>query len=212
MAPQPALPHSAFHLVGVFDIGAHRDAVGKAGDLDVQRLEQAREIHGGGLTLHVGVGRHDDLLDLALVHTSEKLLDLELIGSDAIEGGQNAVENVVRSTVLLDLLHRHDGLGVRHDANDALVTGQIVAHGAHVTVGEVLADGAKMDLRLGIHDGPCKRLGVLGSHIQNRKRHAHGAFSPHAAELGKLLGKVLERFDVFSHRGIRTGRAYPVRP
>ena len=54
-------------LIGVLDVGAYRDAEGQASDLDIQGAEQTGDVHGGGLSLHVGVGGYDDLLDGALL-------------------------------------------------------------------------------------------------------------------------------------------------
>ena len=66
-------------VVGVLQVAAHRDAVGQAGDLHLEGLQEPGEVHGGGLPLGVRVGGHDDLSDAALGHAVQQGSDVQII-------------------------------------------------------------------------------------------------------------------------------------
>ena len=116
------------------------------------------------------------------------------------------MQHVIATAVLPYPLHGDHGLGIRHHADHTVIAGLVVTHVAKLAVGEILTDGAQVDLFLGIHNGASELCGLLLGHIQHRKSHAEGAFPPYTAQLAKLLCQVLQRFDVFGH--IRTDRAY----
>ena len=53
------------------------------------------EEEGGGFALNTGVRRDDDFGDCVVSDAGEEFLNVELIGSDTIEGGDGATENGV---------------------------------------------------------------------------------------------------------------------
>ena len=57
------------------------------------------EEEGGGFAFNTGVGRDDDFGDLVVSDAGEEFLNVELVGSDTIDGGDGATENVVGAFV-----------------------------------------------------------------------------------------------------------------
>src|SRR5436190_13949275 len=51
------------HLVGIVEVAADRYAHGDARHLHTERLEQARQVKRGRLTVYIRIGREDDLAD-----------------------------------------------------------------------------------------------------------------------------------------------------
>ena len=72
------------HLVGVFQVRAHRDAVGDAGHADTQGLDEPGDIGRGGLALDVRIGGKDDLLDAAVGQAGEQLADADVVRAHAV--------------------------------------------------------------------------------------------------------------------------------
>ena len=110
-------------LVGVLEVAADGEAAGDAGDLEPERLEQPAEVHRGGLALDVGVGAEDDLLDALGVEAGEQLLDPQLVGPDALDGADGALEHVVATLELAGLLDGDDVAGLLDHADDACSRG-----------------------------------------------------------------------------------------
>src|SRR5947207_372997 len=81
------------------------EAAGDARHLGPERLEEVGQVHGRGLPLDVGVGAEDDFLDGLGVEALEELLDAELIGADALNGADGALQDVVATAVLPGLLN-----------------------------------------------------------------------------------------------------------
>ena len=63
--------------------------------LHPERLEEPGQVHGGGLALDVGVGGEDHLGDALGVDPAQELLDPELLGADALDRRDRALEHVV---------------------------------------------------------------------------------------------------------------------
>src|SRR4051812_2560135 len=80
-------------LVGVLEVAADREPAGQPRDLDPEGLELAGEEHRGRLALEVGVRAEDDLLDRLLAEAGEQLLDAQLLGPDALDRVQRALED-----------------------------------------------------------------------------------------------------------------------
>ena len=72
------------------------------------------------------------------------------------------MEHVVQPSVAARPLQGQDVQGLFDHADDRLVALVIVADGAGVGVGDVLADGAEDDLLLDLEDGLGQGLGLFG--------------------------------------------------
>src|SRR5512139_2140745 len=82
MSELPAAFHRLVHgdVVGVLEVAADGHAHGDARHAHPQRLEQPREVEGGGLPFDVRVGREDHLVGAARVDAAEEALDAQLVG------------------------------------------------------------------------------------------------------------------------------------
>jgi hypothetical protein len=82
-------------IVGEFEAGTGRESVGDAGDVDVEGSEAFGEVEAGGIAFDIGAEGDDDLADGAGFEAGFELLDAEIVGFNAAEGGDFASENVV---------------------------------------------------------------------------------------------------------------------
>lgn len=57
------------------------------------------EEEGGGFAFNTGVRRDDDFGDCVVGDAGEEFFNVELVGSDTIDGGDGATENVVGAFV-----------------------------------------------------------------------------------------------------------------
>ena len=73
------------------------------------------------LPFDVGIRGEDDFLDAAAPHARQQLLDLQIVGPDAVQRRQGAHQHVVEATEVARLLHRRHVLGLLDDANDFVV-------------------------------------------------------------------------------------------
>ena len=69
---------------------ACRNALREARDAAGERAEKLREVEGGGFSFHVRANGEDDLTAFLRADASEQWLDAEVLGQDAIEGGDFA--------------------------------------------------------------------------------------------------------------------------
>jgi hypothetical protein len=76
------------------------------------------------------------------------LLEAELLGADAVDGRERAVEDVVDAVVAAGLFDGGDVGGLFDDADDALVARGVGAVGAGVDVGDVVAERAEAEVLL----------------------------------------------------------------
>ena len=102
------------------------------------------------------------------------------------------MQNVIGSLVFPHLFDGEYGAAVGNYADHAPVARFVGADRAQLPVGQILADGAEVDLGFGVQDRLRKSGGFLSRHIQHRKRHALGGFPPDAVQLHELVCQVLE--------------------
>ena len=81
-----------------------------------ERLQQAREVHRGRFAFDVGVRREDDLVDAVLVDAREQLLDAQLLGTDAFDRRDRALQHVVATFELTGAFDRDDVARLLDDA------------------------------------------------------------------------------------------------
>ena len=168
-------------------MAAHGNAIGQAGDLDAEGLEQPGDVQRRSLALGVRVGGHDDLSDAALGHAVQQGSDVQIIGPHVVHGGQHAVKHMVTAAVFPTALDGDHVPGIGHHADGGIVALLVGADGAQAAGGQVLTHGAEGHVALGVHDGVGKGPGLLlrqGQHIEGQSL---GGFIAYARQAGELL-------------------------
>src|SRR5437899_8373141 len=127
------------HLIGEFQVRAHRDADTDARNADAQRLQQLREVHGGGFAFGRGVGGDDDLLHRAIFQPLDQALDLQLLGPYPLQRRQRAAQHVIQPAVVPGLLYSQDVVGLFHHADGLAVARGVGAIQTRIGVADVVA-------------------------------------------------------------------------
>ena len=110
--------------------------MGDAGDARAERLDEASEVHRGRLALGGGVRGEDDLAHRAVAEADEERLDLELVGADAVERRDRAVEDVVAAVELVRALDREEIGRLLDDADRLVAPLRVGTDAARVALGE----------------------------------------------------------------------------
>src|ERR1051326_7117158 len=84
-------------FIGKLEVAADRNAHGDARHLQPERLYESRKISRRGLAFHRWVGRQNNFLCLAAADTFQQPLDLQLLGTDAAQRGNRAVQHVIET-------------------------------------------------------------------------------------------------------------------
>ena len=71
-------------LIRIFDVTSDRDAASKPRHSYLRRRQDLREIKRGRVPLGIGIGRKDDFPDFFLFHALEKILNADLIRTNAV--------------------------------------------------------------------------------------------------------------------------------
>ena len=79
-------------------------------------VEQPRDVACGRFAFHVRIGREDDLLDAARLDALDKLVDADVVGSNAVHRREHTVQHVIFSVELTRALHGDDVLCVANHA------------------------------------------------------------------------------------------------
>ena len=133
------------HLVGILQLTAHRNSIGKPGNLHPKGTQQPTDIHCRCLALGIGIGCHNDLFHILIRDSLEQLPDFQVLRTHVSQRRNDAVEHMIAAMILPRLLHGGDVLGVRHHADDAVVPGFVLADRAKLLIRQVLAPGAGVD-------------------------------------------------------------------
>ena len=167
----------------------HGNTIGQTGHLYTERLEHTGQIHGRGLSLRVGICRHNDLLNLPLRHPVQEGFDIQVVGPHAIHWGEHPMEHMVGPVVFPGPLHGNDILGIGHHTDHAAISFLTGADGAQpLSFREVLTDGAEGNGPLGLQNRLSKLLHLILGQRQDKKRQALGSLMANAGQAGKLLG------------------------
>ena len=192
------------HLVGVFYIAAHAYTLRKPRDFYAQRLDKARDVHGGRFALHVGIGCEYDLFHS--VQPRQQFLDPYIVGAPPFERRDSAVQHVIYAVEGVRFLHGGDVLGIRHHAYH--VGRAFAADVADVALGEVAALFAVPDVMLDVKHSFAELLDVRLGHADNGVCVAHRRFRAHSGQRGKLMSQFV---DGISHLHLLRGTTVRLR-
>src|ERR1700730_1845124 len=180
-------------LVGVLEVAAHREPTGDAGHPEPQRLEQPGEVHRRRFAFDVRVRGEDHLFDALVVQPGQELLDLQLVGPDALDRRDRTQQNVVATAVLLGPLHGDDVAWLLDDAQQARVAPVVAAVHAQLALGEVEAAPAPTHALLRLDSRAREALGVLGRGLQQVEGDAHSFGGADAGGPSPLVDQALHR-------------------
>ena len=200
----PATFHSFQHgdFVGVFDVATDRDAHSDAGNFHSRALELLRKVHGSSLAFDRGIGRKDDLVDIALFHAGNQIADAQLLRADSVQRRDRPVENMEDSVEVLGLLDGRDIGGFFDHAHQSLVTRGTSAVDAGIDVSDVIADGAEAEIGLDIAHRNRQGFGVFIARAQNVESETLGALGADAGELLQFIDQARHGFSELGHFGI----------
>ena len=179
-------------------VAAYGEATRDAGHGEAEGLEQAGQVHRGGLALEVRVGAEDDLFDALGVHVGEQFLDAQLLGADAFDGADRALQHVVQTVELLGLLHGDDVPRLLDDADGCGVATVVAAHVAELALGHVPAATTERDTGLDLDDGVGQAFGVLLGQLQQVEGNALGRLGPDTRQTAELIDQLLDGGGVHS--------------
>src|SRR5438093_1750088 len=131
------------HLVGVFQVAADGQPACDATHTDAHRPQQLQQVLRGRVALDFWIRRQNDLPNGTIPDPCYQGRDLQIIGADALDRGQRAVEHVVEATVSACPLERKHVKRLLHDADQPAIAPRILANAAGVRGRDVEARGAE---------------------------------------------------------------------
>ena len=130
-------------FIGIFEVVANRDASCDGGYFDAEGLQLFVEVEIGGVALHSGGKRQDDLINwsgIALLDASQQRFDVQVADADAVDRGDDATQNVIDAVVLLRVLDSHHLLYVLYYADNVMLAFGTAAYGTNLCVAHAMAN------------------------------------------------------------------------
>ena len=87
------------------------------------RAQLLREIGCGGLAFDRGIGCEDNFVNVARLDAADQVVDPQLLGADAVQGGERSVQDVIGTVEVFGFLDCGDVGGLFDHADEALVAG-----------------------------------------------------------------------------------------
>ena len=124
---------------------------------------------------------------------AQQLLDPQLLGPDALDRRDRALEHVVPAGELVGALDRDDVAGLLDDAEHGGVAPVVEAVAAELALGDVEAPPAPGDPLLRLGDRPGEPVGVLGRGLQEVERDPLRRLRADAGQAAELVDERLDR-------------------
>lgn len=148
----------------------------------------------------LGVGGQDQLFDAGIVlKAHDELLQVDILGADAVHGRNGSMEDVVLAVKFFDPLHGHDVPRAFHHADDVLAAAVVAADGAGILVGQIAADGAVAHGLFGVRDGVSQCLCLFIRQGQNVKGQSLRRLASDAGQLGQLVDQAAQGPRILFH-------------
>ena len=128
-------------LIRVFKIRADGHSTGNSGHTYTQWADQAMNVQRCGFAFHTGAGGDDDLFNIAR-QASEEFPDVDVSGANAVEWGEESMQNMVTATKLSGALNGQEPWHILHNTDDLIVATGVTAELARILFGEIEAVGA----------------------------------------------------------------------
>ena len=155
--------------------------------------EDLFEIERRRLSLRIGVGRQDDLQNPPLFQPLGKPLDPDVVGPNAVQRGEGAMQDMVEPPVFPRSFHHQEVHRFLDNANEALITFRIVANTAEVPLRQVLASLAEADLFPHEGEGADQILDKPLGIPNEKQRESHRRFFADPREPAQGRGETVDR-------------------
>jgi hypothetical protein len=175
------------NLIRVFEVATHGEAASEAGDFEVEGGQAALEVEGGGVAFEGGVGGDDDFAEAAFVYPAHQFGDFEVVGADAFDGGDSAVQDVVAAVIGP---RPFDGDYVERffdDAEKGGVAAVVQAKRARVGFGDIEAVRAKLGLGFEFLQGDGEVEGEVIGRAEEVEGEARGRLGADAGQAGEFV-------------------------
>ena len=142
----------------------------------------------------------------------EQLLDPQLLGTDALDRRDRALQHVVPAAELLRALDRDDVARLLDDAQHGRIAPLVATERAQLTLGDVEAPAAPRDALLRLDDRRGEPLRVLGRRLQQVERDALRRLRADAGQPAELVDELLDRDLVEGRHPRQAAEAAEVEP
>ena len=181
-------------FVGVLNVAACGNAGGDAGDAHLRRAQQVGQPDCGGFPFDGGRGGEDNFVEFATVGARDEIAGAQMLGSDAVEGRERAVQDVEDAVPGAGLFDGADIGWLLDDAHQALIAGGAGAVEAGIDVGDVVADGTEAEALFDVADCGGKSYSILVIGAQDVKGEALRGFVADAGQLAQLFDEARHGF------------------
>ncbi len=199
---------AAFHglehgdFVGVFDIAADRNSHGDARDAKALPPELAGEVRSGGFAFDRRIGGEDDFFDFSAGEARQQIGDAELVGADAVQGRERAVKDVIDTVEMTRLFDGGNVCRFLDHTDQFLVARRTGAVFARVNVGNVVADGAEMEIGFDVAYGGGKGFRIVFARTEDVEGEPLRALAADSRQLFEFVDEPGHRLGKFGHKGI----------
>ena len=138
-------------VVEIVELAANRNTVSQTRHHDRTLFERIRDVVGGGLSIDRCVGREDNLADFGSAGPRNEGGDAQIVGTDAVQSGQGAAEDVIPTLIGLGTFQRPQIRDFFDDAQQAAVAPRVLADRTGFDGIDIAAIGADRDVRGGSH-------------------------------------------------------------
>ena len=181
-------------VVGVLESGTGREALGDAGDADMESGEALGEVDAGGFAFDITAEGQDHFLDGFGSDARFETVDPEILRADSVEGTQASAENVIATPKCVGFFEAQDVQGALNDAKDAVGPGGVGTDGAGLGFGEGSAVLAEADAFARGKEGVGEGAGDRGVRLDEMEGQA---FSGSWADAGQRAESRAEGNDGF---------------
>ena len=134
-----------------------------------------------------------------LADPGHQIGDAQLLGPDAVQRRERAVEHVVDAVKMARLFDGGDVGRFLDHADNLLIARRTAAVDAGIDVGNVVADGAQTQLGFDVANGGGEGFGVVRARTQDVKGEALRALAADSRQLLKFVDEPGHRLGKFGH-------------
>ncbi len=151
------------------------------GDFD-EGFHQLADVESGGFAFDAGANGEDDFGDVGFAGATDQGLDAELIGADAVHGGNHAAEDMVAAPIFAGFFEGNHIAGIGDDAEGMGVTGAIATNRTNRLRRQMKTGLAQAHLMAGIDDRRRQLLRLCRWPFENMQGETLGRLGANAGQ------------------------------